>query len=174
MSRRISSPHSTEILQAERDIRARLRHEPFNFTAMSAIANLYRGGASVRRHMERTVLADHDLSWAAFTVLWVLWIWGPQETAHVADEAGLAKATLTGVARTLEGRRLIRRNTHRADRRRVTLSLTTTGRRLIEAVFPEFNRHEAMSLTTLTTTEQRELARLLRKLIHQVEALDEP
>ena len=64
----------------------------------------------MRNHMERTLLADYDLSWVAFTVLWVLWIWGNQETGHVAAEAGITKGTLTGVMKTLQARKLIRRS----------------------------------------------------------------
>ena len=109
---------------------------------MSAVSNIYRTGSAVRNHMEREVLADYDLSWVAFTVLWVLWIWGEQETGHVAAEAGITKGTLTGVMKTLQARKLIRRIPHRDDRRRVSIGLSKAGERLIERVFPEFNRHE--------------------------------
>ena len=69
---------------------------------MSAVSNVYRAGTAVRNHMERTVLAEYDLSWVAFTVLWILWIWDTQETGHVAEEAGVTKGTLTGVIKTLQ------------------------------------------------------------------------
>ena len=107
---------------------------------MSAISNVYRAGTAVRNHMERTVLADYDLSWVAFTVLWVLWIWGAQETGHVAEEAGVTKGTLTGVIKTLQTSKLIRRLPHQDDRRRVSIELTATGERLIEATLPQLQR----------------------------------
>jgi DNA-binding MarR family transcriptional regulator len=129
---------------------------------MSAVSNIYRTGSAVRNHMERTLLADYDLSWAAFTVLWVLWIWDEQETGHVAAEAGITKGTLTGVMKTLQARKLIRRIPHRSDRRRVSIGLTRAGRRLIEKVFPEFNRQETLAVSALSDAEQLELARLLR------------
>jgi DNA-binding MarR family transcriptional regulator len=168
MSRRISSSTPSEVLQAERDIRARLKGQHFDFTAMSAVSNIYRAGTAVRNHMERTVLAEFDLSWVGFTVLWVLWIWDTQETAHIASETGITKGTLTGVIKTLQSRRLIRRLPHRDDRRRVSLSLTAKGERLIEELFPVFNQHERAAVTTLTAPEQRELARLLRKVTYNV------
>ncbi len=174
MSRRIASSEASVVSQAERDIRARLEGHELDFTAMSAVSNIYRAGSAVRHHMERTVLSDHDLSWVAFTVLWVLWIWGDQETGHVAEEAGVTKGTLTGVIKTLQGRRLIRRLPHRDDRRRVSIGLTGSGRRLIETVFPAFNRHEAVAVAGLTRAEQEELARLLRKVLRATSALDDP
>ncbi|MHB1969368.1 MAG: MarR family winged helix-turn-helix transcriptional regulator [Acidimicrobiales bacterium] len=174
MSRRIASSEASVVSQAERDIRARLEGHELDFTAMSAVSNIYRAGSAVRHHMERTVLSDYDLSWVAFTVLWVLWIWGDQETGHVAEEAGVTKGTLTGVIKTLQGRRLIRRLPHRDDRRRVSVGLTRSGRRLIETVFPAFNRHEAVAVAGLTRAEQEELARLLRKVLRATSALDDP
>jgi len=157
------------VLQAERDIRRRLRGGRLDFTAMSAITNIYRAGTAVRTHMERTVLAEYDLSWVAFTVLWVLWIWGEQETALVASEAGVTKGTLTGVIKTLAGRRLVRRMAHPDDGRRATLRLTAAGERLISELFPAFNQHERLAVSSLSVSEQRELARLLRKVIREVQ-----
>ncbi|MHB2027980.1 MAG: MarR family winged helix-turn-helix transcriptional regulator [Acidimicrobiales bacterium] len=172
MSRRIASSEPTVVVQAEREIRARLVGHELDFTAMSAISNIYRTGSAVRNHMERSLLSDYNLSWVAFTVLWVLWIWGEQETRHVADEAGVTKGTLTGVIKTLQTRRLIRRIPHHDDRRRVSIGLTKTGERLIEEVFPRFNQHETMAVSALSEKEQLELARLLRLVLTHVPSLD--
>lgn len=168
MSRRIASPHATVVTQAERDIRQRLKGHELDFTAMSAVSNIYRSGSAVRNHMERTLLAEYELSWVAFTVLWVLWIWGEQETGHVADEAGVTKGTLTGVIKTLQARKLIRRRPHREDGRRALITLTKAGERLIEQLFPEFNQHESLVVSGLSLSEQRELARLLRLVLERV------
>ena len=62
MSRRIESASAAIVFHAERDIRSRLKGEHFDFTAMSAISNVYRAGTAVRNYMERTVLADYELS----------------------------------------------------------------------------------------------------------------
>jgi DNA-binding MarR family transcriptional regulator len=173
MSRRIASSEATVVSQAEKDIRSRLDDHELDFTAMSAISNIYRTGSAIRNHMERELLAQYDLSWVAFTVLWVLWIWGNQETGHVAAEAGITKGTLTGVMKTLQGRKLIRRIPHRDDRRRVSIGLSKAGERLIERVFPEFNRHETLAVSALSDAEQQELARLLRIVLRRINVEDE-
>jgi DNA-binding MarR family transcriptional regulator len=173
MSKRIASSHATVVSQAERDIRARLDDHDLDFSAMSAVSNIYRTGSAIRNHMERELLAHYDLSWVAFTVLWVLWIWGEQETGHVAAEAGITKGTLTGVMKTLQARKLIRRIPHRDDRRRVSIGLSKAGERLIERVFPEFNRHETLAVSALSDAEQAELARLLRLVLKGISATDE-
>jgi MarR family transcriptional regulator, organic hydroperoxide resistance regulator len=173
MSRRIASSEATVVSQAEKDIRSRLDDHELDFTAMSAVSNIYRTGSAIRNHMERELLAQYDLSWVAFTVLWVLWIWGNQETGHVAAEAGITKGTLTGVMKTLQGRKLIRRIPHRDDRRRVSIGLSKAGERLIERVFPEFNRHETLAVSALSDAEQQELARLLRIVLRRINVEDE-
>ena len=153
---------------AEKDIRAQLEGHQLNFTSMSAVSNVYRAGTAIRNHMERSVLSEHDLSWVAFTVLWILWIWGEQETGHVAEEAGITKGTLSGVIKTLQLRKLIKRTPHKDDRRRASLSLTKSGVNLIEILFPEFNKHETLAVSDLSVTEQKELARLLRKVLQRI------
>jgi DNA-binding MarR family transcriptional regulator len=174
MSKRIASSRASIVSDAERDIRSRLRGQELDFTAMSAVSNIYRSGSAIRNHMERAVLSDYDLSWVAFTVLWVLWIWGKQETGHVAAETGVTKGTLTGVIKTLQGRKLLRRAPHLDDRRRVSISLTKTGVRLIEEVFPQFNEHETLAVSALTRSEQLELARLLRLVLGGIGEVDAP
>ncbi|HVB50834.1 MAG TPA: MarR family transcriptional regulator [Acidimicrobiales bacterium] len=173
MSRRIASSKSSVVSNAERDIRARLEKHELDFTAMSAVSNIYRTGSAIRNHMERALLTDYDLSWVAFTVLWVLWIWGEQETGHVAAEAGVTKGTLTGVMKTLQARKLIKRIPHRDDRRRVSIGLSKAGVRLIEEVFPKFNQQETLAVSTLTEDEQFELARLLRLVLQRINVADQ-
>jgi MarR family transcriptional regulator, organic hydroperoxide resistance regulator len=115
------------------------------------------------------VLADEDLSWAAFTVLFVLWIWGDQQTRHLAAEAGVTKGTLTGVLKTLEKRGLARRRGHDSDGRLVLVSLEPKGLDVIERLFPAFNQGEALVSAGLTGDEKDQLASLLRRIIRTVE-----
>jgi DNA-binding MarR family transcriptional regulator len=119
--------------------------------------------------MERQILAGEDLSWAAFTVLFVLWIWGDQQTRHLADEAGVTKGTLTGVLKTLEKRGLTRRRAHDDDGRLVLVSLEPKGAAVIERLFPAFNQGEASVSACLTEDEKDQLAALLRTIIRSVE-----
>ena len=130
--------------------------------AMAAVSNIYRAAGSIRNHFERSVLAPHDLTWTGWVVLWVVWIWDDIEARHVAAESGISKGTLTGVASTLERRGLLTRRTHPDDARRVLISLTPTGRRLMVELFPLFNAQEthvvaplsAREVQVLTTTAQ--------------------
>ena len=112
--------------------------------------------------MEREVLSPHGLSWGGFTIMFVLWVWGDQETGELAEACGLAKGTLSGMLRTLERSDLVSRVPHDSDRRRVVVRLQRRGLETIESVFPEFNKREARFTERLQPDERRELARLLR------------
>ena len=87
------------------------------------------------------------------------------ETANLASECDLAKGTLTGMVSTLEKQDLVSRERIAADRRRVTVALTTHGLQTIEHLFPTFNAFEAAMSAGLDDGEKAELARLLRKVI---------
>ena len=51
--------------------------------------------------------------------MWVLWVWGEMETRELAIDAGITKATLTGVVGTLERRELVVRRRSSPDGRLV-------------------------------------------------------
>lgn len=161
--------HDEDVLQAERDIRDRLGHLPLDFPALTAVSNVYRAATAVRNRIEREVLSTEGLSWGGFTILFVLWIWGPMEAARLASECGLAKGTLTGMVSTLEGRGLVERDRLTADRRRVRIALTESGLELIEKLFPAFNRVESAVVGALEPDEADTLSRLLRRVIRKAE-----
>jgi DNA-binding MarR family transcriptional regulator len=168
MPRRFAG-NAQDLVQAERDVRARVGEQELDFAAMAAVSNIYRAANAIRNQLEQQVLAEEDLSWAAFTVLFVLWVWGDQQTRHLAAEAGVTKGTLTGVLKTLEKRGLARRRGHEEDGRLVLVSLEPRGQAVIERLFPAFNRGEALVSASLTAREKDQLAGLLRKIIRTVE-----
>src|SRR5437763_12872636 len=130
------------LLPAERKVLEELGHLPLDFNAMWMVSNLFRASTAVRRKMEAEVLSGERLSWTAFTVMWVLWVWGEVESRELAAAAGGSRPTTTGVVSTLARRKLARRARVAEDGRRVRVSLTPSGRRMIEDLFPRFNAKE--------------------------------
>lgn len=151
--------------ETERAVTDRLDGMGIDLAAMAAVSNLYRSASAIRNHFERSVLAPHDLTWTGWVVLWVVGIWGDIESRQFAAESGSCKGTLTGVAGTLERRGLLRRRAHPDDARRVLLSLTPTGRRLMAKLFPQFNAEESHVLEPLNSREIQTLASALRKIV---------
>jgi DNA-binding MarR family transcriptional regulator len=157
------------ITETEKAVQARLGTVQLNREAMAAVANIYRAAAATRQHVENSVLREVELTWTGFVVLWVVWIFGESETRHVAEEAGISKGTLTGVARTLESRGLMVRSAHSSDGRMALLSLTEAGEELMGRLFPAFNAEEAFVTARLSTQECQVLADSLRRIVAQLE-----
>lgn len=165
-----SSSDESELIQAERDVQARIGGLDVDFASLAAVSNVFRVATTVRNHMERSVLASTDLSFTAFTVLWVLWIWGEQEARHVAAESGISRGTLTGVISTLEARGLVQRRAHPDDRRSVLMSATPDGQALMADIYPRFNAEEARATAALTAEQKLALADALRTMLRTIES----
>jgi DNA-binding MarR family transcriptional regulator len=133
--------------------------------AANAVSTLYRAANAVRTHLTKTVLREYGLTWTGFVVLWVVWIWGGTETRHAAESAGISKATLTGVVKTLEGQGLITRETSTVDRRLVNLKLTEAGSAMMQELYPAFNAVEGEVVACLSQRAVSDLTRSLRLLV---------
>jgi DNA-binding MarR family transcriptional regulator len=161
------------LAETERAIGERLGGLELDLDAMWAVSNVYRASAAIRNHLEQSVLRDTGLTWTGFVVLWVVWVWGESETRNVAAEAGISKGTLTGVVKTLESYRYVQRRRHDDDARRVLVSITAHGERLMKDLFPAFNREEAVVVARLDGARRKELAASLRDVIQHLEATDD-
>jgi DNA-binding MarR family transcriptional regulator len=150
--------------ETERQVSSLLKDLPIDFDSMAVVSNLFRAANAVKNHLERSVLAPHDLSWTGFVVLWVVWIWQPIETRQIAVEVGTSKASITGVLKTLESRKLLIRKQSKTDQRLVLVTLTKSGEKLMQELFPEFNQEESTITSVLTKSEIKATAASLRKI----------
>ena len=157
------------LAETERQVTDRLAGMTIDFKAMAVASNLFRAATAVRNHLERTVLSREDLSWTAFVVLWVTWIWEPAETRDIAAEAGISKATLTGVLSTLEKMDLVIRSRSAEDGRLVLVTLTKKGQALMETLFPAFNRQEVEVVSPVADNKRGDLADMLRAITAKIE-----
>ena len=158
------------LAETERHVSERLSHMSLDFDSMAIVSNLFRAANAVRNHFERTVLLSNDLSWTAFVVLWVTWIWEPIETRQIAEEGGFSKATLTGVLGTLEGRGYVARAKSTTDGRLVIVTMTDAGRKLMDDLFPKFNKQEQKIAGAIPQVEHAALAEALRLVTKRAES----
>ena len=156
------------LAETEARVANRLSHMSLDFEAMAVTSNLFRAASAVRNHFERTVLAKSGLSWTAFVVLWVTWIWEPTETREIAEEASISKATLTGVLTTLEKMGFVKRSRSASDGRLVIVTMLPDGRELMETLFPEFNRHEVDVVSDIKDNDRQALADMLRAITAKI------
>ena len=156
------SPHT--LAETEERVASLLGALPIDFESMAVASNLFRAANATRNYFERSVLAEAGLSWTAFVVLWVVWIWEPIETRQIAEEGGFSKATLTGVLGTLETKGYLRRERSERDGRLVEVQMTDEGRQFMATIFPRFNEHERTVASTIPPDRRSELADMLRAI----------
>lgn len=152
---------------AEADIRERLDGAPVDLEVQRAISNIYRAATVVSRSAEREILAERNLSWSAFTMLWVLWVWGEMDSTRLAAEVGLTPGTVTGVRKNLEGQGWIESRRGTTDGRQVMIQLTTSGTKMFDELYPRFNEWSTNLFSGLSNESTTELADLLQNIVVQ-------
>ncbi|WP_307346555.1 MarR family transcriptional regulator [Metabacillus malikii] len=136
-----------------------------NLDAIAIVTNIYRIAQGLRNKMEREVLSEYGLSWTAFSIIYDLWIWESVETKKLAESAGVSKATISNITKTLEQKDLCFRKTDPRDRRMTYVVLTEKGRKVIEELYPHFHEGEVNVVSGLSNDEQKLISSLLRKVI---------
>src|SRR3954471_7644254 len=70
--------------------------------AMRLGLTLHRLAGALVYDWESTVHRPRGLSWGGFRVLFVLWLAGPLESRHAARLAGMSRAAVSALVKTLE------------------------------------------------------------------------
>ncbi|GAA0589252.1 MarR family winged helix-turn-helix transcriptional regulator [Actinomadura livida] len=150
------------------DLAGRRLSEEFGFPhplATRLLLTLNRASAIVTYDLESTVHRPRGHSWAGFRLLFVTWLAGPLEPGRAATLAGMSRAAVSNLTKTLIADGTLERTPGERDGRSVILSLTEHGHRAMLDVFAEQNERERQWAGVLTETEQRMLIMLLDKLI---------
>lgn len=111
------------------------------------------------------LLAPHGLSEGRFVLLFLLdGAPGGLAPAVLAQQAGVSRATVTGLLDGLEREGLVARQADASDRRALRISLTPRGQQVAQAVFAQHGRWIASLFGPLDAAERTQLARLLDKV----------
>ncbi|MCM3654878.1 MarR family transcriptional regulator [Metabacillus litoralis] len=159
-----------ELLPEEIDTINRLTKIPIHSLNLDAIliaTNIYRIAQGLRNKMEREVLSQYGLSWTAFSMLYDLWIWESIETKKLAQSAGVSKATISNITKTLEHKELCFRKSDIRDKRMTYVVLTDKGKQVMEELYPQFHKGEIEIVSGLSVEEQKSMETLLRRLIRE-------
>jgi DNA-binding MarR family transcriptional regulator len=115
---------------------------------------------------ESSVHRDRGLSWAAYRVLFTLWIIGPLTPQSTAEAAGMSRSAVSNLTKTLVREGLIAQQDSPEDGRSKILTLTGEGASHLEDVFPSQNQVESEWADALTPIEQGLFVSLLEKLLN--------
>jgi len=134
-------------------------------SATEVLLTLNRASMAITYDLESAVHRPRGLSWASFRLLFVTWLAGPLEPKKAAELAGVTKAAVSNLAKSLVEADLLTRTPADRDGRSVQLTLTDNGRRHMHALFAEQSDREQAWVGVLTPAEQHILVMLLNKLI---------
>ena len=116
----------------------------------------------------------YDLSVAAWRVLAVIGRHEPLSAQELARRTSTDPFRVTRALTTLAGKGLVSRQADPNDRRRVSLRLTSTGRRIHDKIAQSLSDMERSVLEVLSVREQATLYRLLDKMdLRIASALDD-
>jgi DNA-binding MarR family transcriptional regulator len=119
------------------------------------------------------------VSQGRFTVLMLLYdkTCGRTHTftpAQLAEQAGVTRATMTGLVDTLERDGMVTRKPDPGDRRMLLVELTPHGVAFLESMLPEHFRRIGRLMASLDEAERRTLVGLLSKIAAQASSCFPP
>ena len=136
--------------------------------ALDTYIKLTRAAASMMDRTNRH-LNDYNLTVSQFGVLEALYHLGTMSQVELARKLLSSTANITTVLQNLEKTGLIARVRDPEDQRYVRVSITESGRALIERILPAHVAGIVEDLSILTPEEQETLGRLSRKLGRRME-----
>ena len=131
--------------------------------ALNSYVKLMRAADSVTARVHRH-LQLAGLSVTQFGVLEALYHLGPLCQRDLGRKLLKSSGNMTLVVDNLEKRGLVERRRDETDRRFLAVALTGAGEQLMVEIFPRHVAAVVAEFATLSAEEQRELARLCRKL----------
>ena len=149
---------------------------PMREFSRSLPMSLLRAREAVMRQF-RPSLRDHELTEQQWRILRALTSIDAIEVTELARVAFLLGPSLSRILRDLEARHLIERKVVKADQRRVVVSISARGLRLIEAVAPTSEAIYAAMTERYGAGKLAELQEMLRALedcLSELGAGDEP
>lgn len=131
-------------------------------------------GSGVEAELEST-LKPHKLNHSEFLTLMILYSRpdGCSTPGELCELATQGPTNMTRIANTLTKRGVITRRVDVEDRRRVVIQITGAGRRFVQKILPPMFPRIATLFAGFSTSDKRQLDRLLHKLGDSLDRMSE-
>lgn len=118
-------------------------------------------------------LKPHGLNDSDFRTLMMIYSSpsGSASPTELCEYAQQGATNMTRIANVLVKAGLVTRATSAEDRRRVVLSITTAGKRLVRKILPPLFPQVLGAFATLSASDKRTLDRLLRQVALNIDSL---
>ncbi|WP_245717407.1 MarR family winged helix-turn-helix transcriptional regulator [Nocardia jejuensis] len=133
--------------------------------ATEILLALNRASNVVTYDLESAIHRARGRSWAAFRLMFVVWLAGPVEPKKAAELAGMTRSAVSNLSKSLVSDGLMARTPADEDGRSVLLHISHSGDQELLEIFQEQRERERTWVGALTPAEQAVLLMLLTKLI---------
>lgn len=133
--------------------------------ATRLLLSLNRASRVITYDLEAGIHRPRGRSWAAYRLMFVLWLSGELESKEVARLTGQSRAATSNLSGPLVEAGIVTKRPDPTDGRGVLLSLTTQGLVEITEVYAQQNARERQWKNSLTDDEVATLLGLLAKLL---------
>jgi DNA-binding MarR family transcriptional regulator len=141
------------------------RREPrVDEESMRLVLLLHRVTNSLVYDLESTVHRPSGWSWAAFRLLFALWVSGPVESKTAASTSGMSRPAVSALVRTLERDGLVQKLGDPNDGRSVVIALTGQGLDRLSEAYRAHNAREQKWVAALDAEDRQALISILSKL----------
>lgn len=131
----------------------------------SLFFNMLSASNAASSAIEARVLRPRGLTWGSFRTLFTLMVLGDMHPTQIAARSGVSDAAVSGVLKTLERQGYLGRSVDTADRRRVRVSITESGRRLVLDAYRDQNAVEREIVSLLSSEERAIIETASRRLL---------
>lgn len=167
MSTQRAAASESQVVEAMVDLTHR-REPGTDEETMGLVLALLRAAGRHRQSFETRVHADHGRHLRAFSVLYVVWLFGSPTARDIAHRLGMSRQTTSATLAGLEtDGLLVRARDTAGDRRLVIVELTDAGRGVVETEFRRQHELDVCWTRVLSAPERRILRRLLERLVPQ-------
>ena len=131
----------------------------------SLFFNMLSASNAASSVIEARAFRPRGLTWGSFRTLFTLMVLGDMHPTEIAARSGVSDAAVSGVLKTLERQGYLGRSVDTADRRRVRVSITEAGRRLVLDAYRDQNEVEREMVSVLSPQERQVIELASRRLL---------
>src|SRR5205823_3198813 len=139
-----------------------------NYSLERRIPYLTNRLASAVNEMFSLDLAEEKLTIANWRVLSVLHDIGDQKLIELSIHTSIDASTLSRLTESMQGRRLIEKKRSKLSKREITVSLTSRGKELVEALTPRAIQYEKIIVQGSSEQEIEAMREMLRVMYQRI------
>jgi MarR family 2-MHQ and catechol resistance regulon transcriptional repressor len=130
---------------------------------LKTLTILYRSVNAITNVIKNDV-AQYGLNVTEFGVLEALYHKGTLSVQAIVDKVLIANSSMSYVLSKLEDKAMIKKEKSSQDKRQFNISITSKGQSILDEMYPKHVQSLRQKLDVLTTEEENELQRLLKKV----------